>query len=261
MHYLQTKHIVCQHFSISASVICIVIACFALTSCASTKSAVYFNNIGDSTILVAIEKLEPVIHKNDLLSINVSSANAEFSKVFNQETDADASGYLVDQEGIITLPILGELNAAGKTKRELRDYILKQLLDKRLLRDPKVDIRYLNYKISVLGEVGHPSVLAIPSEKVSILEAISMAGDLTLNARRERVMLIREDEGSRTVKRLDLTESSLLSSPYYYLKSNDVIYVEPNRTKIAGSSRFNLIFPILISSISLGILVVDRIVR
>ncbi|MBS1932850.1 MAG: SLBB domain-containing protein, partial [Bacteroidetes bacterium] len=135
----------------------------------------------------------------------------------------------------------------------------QQLLDRKLLIDPIVSIRYLNFKVSVLGEVARPGVINIPNEKVTILEALGLAGDLTIYGKRDNVLLIREKEnGDKIIKRINLGSEEILSSPYYYLKSNDVIYVEPNKNKIASVSRTVVLLPVILSGISLLIIAAQR---
>ena len=144
----------------------------------------------------------------------------------------------------------------------MRDTIAKDLIEKKLLLDPIVSVRYLNFKVTVLGEVGHPTVVTVENEKVTLLEALGMAGDLTVEAKRNNVMVIREEEsGEKKIKRLDLTSTEIFTSPYYYLKSNDIVYVEPNSTKVASTSRFTQILPIVISTVTLLFLVFDHFTR
>jgi len=233
------------------------------TSCVNMKKSIYFNNIPDSTILSTVQKLEPVIHKNDLLSISVSSMNPEATQVFNvPNSSGSVPGYLVDRDGFIQFPLLGNIKADSLTKKELRDTIAKDLIEKKLLLDPIVSVRYLNFKVTVLGEVGHPTVVTVENEKVTLLEALGMAGDLTVEAKRNNVMVIREEEsGEKKIKRLDLTSTEIFTSPYYYLKSNDIVYVEPNSTKVASTSRFTQILPIVISTVTLIFLVFDHFTR
>jgi len=250
---------------------CLMMLC---ASCVNTKKAVYFNNIGDATLTPAVSDLEPVIKPNDILSITVSSLNPEASDVFNapniptsvvystsSTTTTQANGYLVDLEGSIQFPILGTIKVAGLTKGELKQRLTKTLLDKKLLVDPIVDIRYLNFRVSVMGEVSRPSVVTVPSEKISLLEALALAGDLTIYARRDNVMVIREENGKRIIKRIDLTSASLFTSPYYYLKSNDIVYAEPNKSKVASSGRATQWLPVIFSVLSFGIIALDVIYR
>lgn len=241
-----------------------------LSSCVNTRKATYFNDQKDSDFASTYESLEPILQKNDLLSISVTSLNPEASEIFNllnvnpyqnntpNNLISQATGYLIDQDGAIRFPILGNIIAAGKTKEKLRDEITEELKERKLLLDPIVDVRYLNYRISVLGEVGRPSVLLIPNEKVTLLEALSLAGDLTIFARRDNVLLIREENGVKQLRRINLTTSDIFTSPYYNLKSNDIIYVEPNKSKVASTNRITQWLPIIISTLSLAVIAFDR---
>ena len=248
----------------------LIIFTITLNSCVNVKEATYFNDIPNSEFRSKFENLEPLIRENDLLSISVSSLNPEATEVFNASnvsvtqtstatgTTTQASGYLVDQEGYIRFPFLGKIKAAGKTKQTLREEITKELLDRKLLLEPIVDIRYLNYRVSVLGEVKNPSVLTIPSEKVTLLEALGLAGDLTVYAKRDNILLIREEENIKKLVRLDLTSDEIFTSPYYNLKSNDIIYVEANKSKVASTSRTYQWLPIIVSTLSLAVIALDR---
>jgi polysaccharide export outer membrane protein len=248
---------------------CVLLILLAGVSCTSTKKAVYFSDQKNGSFEApAIPKL--VIQNNDLLSIFVSSLNPEASAVFNQPnnpptgnnnttTTTAATGYLVDGEGNIQFPFLGAVKASGLSKDELKDKLTKSLVDKKLLVDPIITIRFLNFKVTVLGEVAHPNVITVPSERISLLEAIGLAGDLTIYAQRDNVLVIRDEDGKKVTHRLNLNSTELFNSPYYYLKSNDVVYVEPNKSKVASTSRTNLWLPLAISALSLGIIVVDRI--
>jgi polysaccharide export outer membrane protein len=249
-------------FSLRGCFLTIIIVPF-LFSCVNQKSAIYFNNMKDSTIVVEVENLEPVIQKNDLLSIHVTSLNQELTEIFNvpNTSVAQAPGYLVSQDGLIQFPLLGNLRAAGLTKKQLKDQISKSLVDKKLLLLPIVDVRYLNYRVTVIGEVAHPLVITVTGEKISLLEAIGYAGDLSLGAKRNNVMVIRDEEGKRTVKRINLNNSELFTSPYYYLKSNDVVYVEAGNAKISSNSKTYQWLPLVISTLTLGVLIVDHINR
>lgn len=238
-------------------------------SCVNTKKALYFAGQNEGSFRSpAVPKL--VIQNNDLLNISVSSLNPEASAIFNQPnnggaaattTTTTATGYLVDGDGNIQFPFLGSIKAAGLTKDELKNKLTKDLVDKKLLVDPIIVVRFLNFKVTVLGEVAHPTVITVPSEKISLLEAIGLAGDLTIYAQRDNVLVIREEDGKKITKRLNLNSTEVFNSPYYYLKSNDVVYVEPNKNKVATTSRWQLWVPIVLSALSLGIIVVDRVVK
>jgi polysaccharide export outer membrane protein len=239
--------------------LCGILLMMSFTSCINTRKAVYFNNIGDGSITNNFQDYEPVIQKNDLLSISVTSLNPEASVIFNAPNfttpgvavSAQATGYLVDEDGSIRFPVLGSIPAKGLTKKQLTTNITKELQDKKLLVDPIVNIRFLNYRVTVLGEVKNPSVVIVPNEKISLMEAIGLAGDLTIYAKRDNVLIIREVAGKKVIKRVDLTSPEILSSPYYYLQSNDVVYVEPNKARVASSGRAPIYLPIIVSTLSL----------
>ena len=242
-------------------------------SCINTKKVTYFNNISDTVLNATADGLEPVIQKGDLLSISVSSLSPEVTAVFNSantpsttsylssNTLAQAVGYLVSQEGYIDFPMLGRIKAIGLSKEALKEQITQQLTDKKLLFDPIVNVRYLNFHVTVLGEVNNPGLVTIPNEQVTVLEAIGMAGDLTIYGKRENVLLIRKENHQKIVRRLNLNSEALLTSPYYYLQSNDVIYVEPGKNKIASVSQSRTLLPIILSGLSFLAIVADRIWR
>jgi polysaccharide biosynthesis/export protein len=241
-----------------------------LASCATTKNVVYLKDAKDSEVSI-LDKLEPVIQKNDLLSITVTSPNATASQPFNTTvavstqvvgyTSTQATGYLVDQDGYIDVPMLGRIKAAGLTKKELKEKVTDLLVDNKYLINPVVTVRYLNFKVTVLGEVARPMVINVPDEKINILEALGFAGDMTVYAKRDNVVLIREDGGKRITKRLDLNSNMVLQSPYYYLKTNDIIYVEPNKAKVNATGNAKTWLPALLSGLSLTAVIVDRATR
>lgn len=238
-------------------------------SCGNIKRSTYFYDTSDRTFRAQnVESLEPVLRSNDLLSISVSSVNPEAAAFFNvanvvatksstvSGVTTQASGYLIDQEGFIRFPILGKIEAAGKTKKMLREDITVALETAELLIDPIVDVRYLNFKISILGEVKNPKVLTIPNEKVSLFEALGLAGDITIFGNKENVSLIREENGAKILRRLDLTSSTIFNSPYYYLKSNDIVYVESKNSKVIEASLTKQWLPVILSAISLAIITI-----
>lgn len=243
-----------------------------ITSCANTKKVAYFNDVKDSTLIASKGGLEPVIQKKDILSISVSSLSMEATVIFNTPnipvtpSTASAStpqtaGYLVSQDGNIKFPMLGDIHAAGLTQKELENNITKLLIDKKLLFDPIVTARFLNFRVTVLGEVNRPGVVIVPSEQISILEAIGQAGDLTIYGLRDNVILIRQEGPDKLVKRLNLNSSSILQSPYFFLKSNDVIYVEPGKAKVASTDRTTQLLPIIFSGISLAVIILTNLLK
>ncbi len=234
-----------------------IIICSAVFSCRSAKEAVYFNNQPEGEFAINNPLTQQPIVPNDILSITVSSPNADASAVYNG-TAQKTTSYLVEKDGSFQFPVLGKIQAAGLTKAQLTDFLRNTLIDKKLLLDPIVTINYLNFRVTVLGEVTKPMVVLVPNEKISLLEALGMAGDLTIYARRDNVMLIREENGKRLIKRIDLNSGDLFNSQYYYLKSNDIIYAQPNKTKIFSTSSTRQILPIIFSAISLAALVLYR---
>ncbi|MEP6951044.1 MAG: polysaccharide biosynthesis/export family protein [Ginsengibacter sp.] len=241
-------------------------------SCLNTRKVAYFSDLKDSTLIPSKEGLEPVIQKKDILSIAVSSLSMEATVIFNApnipvtttpvtNTTPQTAGYLVGQDGNIRFPILGDIPAAGLTQKQLEDNLTKMLVDKKLLFDPIVTARFLNFRVIVLGEVNRPGVVSVPSEQISVLEAIGQAGDLTIYGLRDNVILIRQEGSEKLVKRLDLTSSQLLQSPYFFLKSNDVLYVEPGKAKIASSDRTQQLLPIIFSGISVIVIILTSLLK
>jgi polysaccharide biosynthesis/export protein len=251
-----------------------ILSLLVFTACVNSRNVVYFNDVEDSVIPTEVKAIEPLIQRNDLLSISVSSLNPEASKIFNSPNESDAqsvnmaagrstsvSGYLVNSDGYIQFPILGNIKAAGLTKKQLRDEISRSLVNRKLLLDPIINIRYLNYKVTVLGEVANPTVVNAPSEKITLLEALGLAGDLTIYAKRHNVMVIREEEGKRIVKRINLNSKEFLTSPYYYLQSNDIVYVEPDKAKVASANPVRQWLPLVFSGLTVVIVAMDRLLN
>lgn len=218
----------------------------ALFSCYNVRKIVYFSNVPDTSlgkVLVqdSVRRFQALIESGDLLDIGVNSLSVAAAAPFNSNGaglpssggKADATGYLVDRDGNIDFPVLGKIRAAGEPTATLRDTLENRL--QAYLTQPTVNIHYLNFRITVLGEVSRPSTYNITGEKVSIVDALGMAGDLTIYGKRENIMVVREVDGRREFARLDLASSNIFESPYYYLKQNDIVYVEPRKPKIAAS--------------------------
>jgi polysaccharide export outer membrane protein len=244
-----------------------------LVCCVNTRKAVYFNNLPTIDTFSEIPVPELPIRKNDILSIRINVSNLDADKMFNlpNATNVRSStvtgeyiepgGYLVGRDGYVRLLMLGAMKAEGLTQRQLAENIRRELIDRKLLLDPVVEIRHLNFKVSVLGEVQRPTVITVPNERITLLEALGLAGDITIFAKRNNVLVIREEGGKRITRKINLNSTELLNSPYYYLKSNDVVYVEPNRARIASATRFNQLLPTIISALSITIIVFDRLIR
>ncbi|RYE36379.1 MAG: polysaccharide export protein [Sphingobacteriaceae bacterium] len=245
------------------SLICLFfLSLSALTSCVDVKKNIYFSNQRDTTFASKNDAPLTYIQANDLLSIAVSSLNPAATAIFNTPNNSYVSsssasginlqspGYLVNTDGNIQFPVIGNIKVSGLTTTQLKDQITKDLLDRKLLVDPVVVVRQLNFKVSVLGEVAHPTVINVPSEKISLLEALGLAGDITIYGRKDNVTIIREESGKKVIKRVNLNTSQIFNSPYYYLKSNDIVYVEANKARISSSGRTVVILPIILSALS-----------
>ncbi|PKQ44056.1 polysaccharide biosynthesis/export family protein [Confluentibacter flavum] len=218
----------------------IVLALF-LTSCASKKEVVYFQNAKDFETIVNTDTFASRFKINDIVSINVSTFNLEAVRPFNLIKNAGSENgrveeldYLIDNEGNIDYPVLGKIKLLGLTVEEAKQLFKEKLND--YLSDPIINIRILNFRVTILGEVGKPGTYAVSGERSSILEAIGLAGDLTIKGRRDNVMVIRDFNGTKTYTRIDLTTKEAFNSPVYFLTQNDVVYIEPNQSAISASS-------------------------
>ncbi|MCB9186205.1 MAG: polysaccharide export protein [Flavobacteriales bacterium] len=213
----------------------------------------YFQDINDSLTTQSITKdFEALIQPGDILSVHVSSLSKEASSFFNvvgETTDLQvANTYLVDAMGAIEMPLIGTIRLEGMTTQVARDS-LKLRLNKYLV-DPTVNIRIRNFKVTVLGEVAAPGVYTIPNEKITLIEALGLAGDMTIFARRVNVLVIREGKAERQFVKLDLTSKEFFESEYYYLHSNDIVYVEPGKGKFASADAWYKILPIVFSGLT-----------
>lgn len=220
-----------------------------LTACTSSKKILYLQDVQPLKQQDIENQYEVKIHNDDLLAILVNSKNPELALPFNMPLisyqlgyqnnySQRILGYLVDSDGNIDFPILGKIHVAGMTRKELTEYLKQRLMDEDYIKDPIVTVQFLNFKISVMGEVNRPGSFDISSDRITLLEALSKAGDLTIYGRRDRVAVIREVDGVRTILYHDLRSSDIFQSPCYYLQQNDIVYVEPNKAK-TGQSRIN----------------------
>lgn len=221
-----------------------------LGSCTSSKKVVYLQDVDPLKQQTIEQKYEVLVHKDDLLSIMVNSKDPELALPFNMPlvtyqlgTAGTAYsgqqriiGYLVDTNGEIDFPILGKLKVEGLTRQQLTELVKTKLITEDLIKDPVVTVQFLNFKVSVMGEVARPGTFNITGDRITLLEALSMAGDLTIYGKRDRVAVIREANGKRTVLFHDLRSADLFKSPCYYLQQNDIVYVEPNKAKAAQSN-------------------------
>lgn len=218
-----------------------VLFIFVLTSCASRKQVVYFQDTGNFETLVNTNRSVSKFKVDDLVSIHVSSLNPEASAPFNLFRGQAEGGfraeqvdYLVDEAGEIDFPVIGKLKIEGLSPEELRNMLRNRLSE--YLKDPIINIRLRNFTVTVLGEVSRPGTYPVNGEQITILEALGLAGDLTIRGVRENVLVIRDFNGTKVYTRIDLTSKKMVDSPVYYLTQNDVVYAEPNRSGITASS-------------------------
>jgi polysaccharide export outer membrane protein len=242
-------------------------------SCSSYKKVPYFKDLNrDSLIIENVKNYVPItVQPADILGINVSSRNPESSSVFNynlnrvngnmydQSADNPVTGYLVDYNGEIQLPLIGNFKVSGLTTSELRKKLTEVLLT--YYKDPVVNIRILNFKVAVYGDVQRPDIYTLHNERTTITQALTLAGDLNITAMRNNIILVREQDGKRNFIPIDLTSKKLFESPYYYLRNNDEIYVQPDRTKYATVDRGFRITTLALSGLSIIAIVLSNLYR
>lgn len=241
------------------------------SSCSQKRNLVYFSDLGDTAAYKgAIIKInEPKIQPGDILAISVSTLNPESNMLFNTGTLQTLEGirsnaqdirgnegYLVSPDGEINFPVLGKISIAGKTKEQARDIMIENL--QKFVKDPIVNIRFMNFRVTVVGEVNKPSTFVIPNDRINLIEALGLAGDMTMFGKRENVLLIRESNGQRTMVRLDLNKKETLNSEYFYLKQNDIVYVEPDEMKERQASTNTKTISIIAGLTSVAIVAISR---
>ena len=248
---------------------CITIFYLGLTGCTTSKEILYFQNIDDAELKPLATEYEAVIKKDDRLTIVVSGPDKLVCAPYNLTlTEMSANGsssmggnpeqatlsYLVDSNGDIDFPILGKIHVEGLTRNDLVNYLTEEI--GKDVKEPIVYVSFRNYKITVLGEVRNPGTYTIDSEKFNILQALGRAGDLNLTAKRENILLLREENGVVTHHRIDLRDKEILESPYFYMQQNDVIYVSPSATRVATATTATGIWSVVLSSLTTLITVI-----
>ncbi|NJB83246.1 polysaccharide biosynthesis/export family protein [Wenyingzhuangia aestuarii] len=227
----------------------LLLVCLLVVSCASRKDVIYLQDIATTNENRESESINfkaPTFKRDDRITINISSINPEAARPFNLYVAAFNTGgltsvgqqqqqsYLVDQKGEISFPQLGKLNVLGKTRIELEIDLENKL--KSFLPDVKANVQLVNFRISMLGEINKPGEYTINRDKINILQAIGLAGDLTIHGKRDNIKLIREKNGEVIYYNLDLRSKDIVNSPAYYLEQNDVVYVEPNKPQVNASA-------------------------
>ncbi|SEF46508.1 polysaccharide biosynthesis/export family protein [Parabacteroides chinchillae] len=253
------------------SVVGVVLLTLLLGSCGTPKDVIYFQGV-DSLTPEQKEAMNQSyntrIVPDDLLNITVTAWDPSVVTPFNPPTYAYSQqgdqpvfasqslyNYLVDKDGMINFPVLGMLHVAGMTKQELSKMLEEKI--SKYVKDPLVNIQISNFKVTLMGEVNRPGSLTARNDRLSILDAIGQSGDLTINANRKNILIIRDENGQKEMARLDLTDPAIFASPYYYLRQNDVIYVEPNKAKkknarYSQAQQYNItVFSSVISAVSI----------
>lgn len=225
----------------------VILSLLIFSSCSTRKEIVYFQGIEKIQSFDTLRKFEPRIEVNDVLNINVSSLNDEVVEPFRMDignrsgsgsggggnnASSALQGYLVDVDGTIQFPVLGEIKVEGLTRGQLEDRLTSQLRE--YVTDAVVRVRIVNFKITVLGETGS-SVIDVPDERISVPQALAMAGDITYDGKRDNILIVRDNNGKLTYGRVDLTSVDVFKNPYYYLKQNDIVYVEPTYRKVKSA--------------------------
>ena len=266
--------------SIPIVLIAALIGVVMLSSCSVAKQVPYFQDIMSDSILAIIPEPVPIrLAPEDKISILVNSRDPQLMMLFNLpviqryigsdnpslSSNSYLTGYTLDGNGDIDFPVLGKIHLAGMTREEAAVHIKDQLVSNNLIKDPVVTIEYMNLTVSVLGEVNKPGRYSIDKDRVTIFDALSMAGDLTIYGLREHVTVMREENGEQKIYEVNLTSAQeVFASPVFYLKQNDFIYVEPNKMRanqatVNGNSFLSSSFWVSIASIlvSIGVLITN----
>lgn len=247
--------------------LCLVVLSFFLISCTTSKQMVYMNDLKvDSLTSLTLKDAQLSFNRpiqiNDLLWVNVGGPNIADLTALNSalglptqgagavaQSGGQPVGYLVEADGTIKLPYVGKVKAKDLTRLELEEFL--RIKFESYTKDPVVNVRFMNYKVTVMGEVARPGMIAIPNERITVLEAIGMAGDLTVMGKRESVLVVREVNGIREFGRINLLSKDLFLSPFYYLKTNDVVYVEPASAKFFARERLPQFISLAAGSLSI----------
>jgi polysaccharide export outer membrane protein len=250
----------------------IFISALSLFSCVNKKKFIYFQ--GDKTIASdTTKKHSPVLRIDDLLTITVMSMDAEATKPFNLSTyganqnslnssansNTGPKGYLIDENGEIAFPVIGKLKLAGLNRTQAGDLIKEKLKD--YLKDPIVHIEIQNFNITILGDVNKPGNYTVNHERITLIEAIGMAGDLNISGLRKNVLVIRDNNGMKTETRVDLTNKELFNSPVFYLQQNDIVYVEQNRAKKNTAAINPTSITLILTSVTLIVTLITLLAR
>ena len=253
---------------LKSKVLSLLVILFALSSCNTARQVTYLNHATQLGAQPVTQVYDVKIQQDDVLSIFVFCQDPLLAAPFNMELaqqqllsgnastnnntrlqEENKKGFIVDSSGCIDYPVFGRMRVAGLTRLQLADSIKGLLISNGYINDPVVNVRLLNFKVTVLGEVASPGQIAVKSDRITLFEAIAQAGDLSIYGRRNNVRLIREADGVRQVHTFSLQDSALLQSDFYYLQQNDLVYVEPNNSK-AYQGRFSTFWSFFLSAVS-----------
>ena len=244
-----------------------------LSSCATvTRPTSYFRNIHKDSLVVDMtaDKEPVVITPGDQMSITISSLNKEEDLLFNNASapvqkfgePGSVLAYWVDKDGFILIHKVGPVKAAGLTRYQLSEVLQKEL--SQYLKDPIATVSFLNHKVTLLGDVNTPKLINLPDDRISLPDVLAMGGDLTINGRRDHILVIRQSGSQKLIKKLTLEDGSLFSSPWYWLRNNDIVYVsgdDERRSREERRNRFSVYYSMTISALSLIIIIIDRILK
>lgn len=243
----------------------IVIVIFLFSSCSTRKEIVYFQGAEELEGMKSLMEFEPEFEVNDVLHIKVTSMNEEVAAPFQMQTggqsrmggggqqnNSSLMGYMIDVDGNIQFPVLGQIPVVGKSRSELEAYLTDEI--KRYVTDVVVAVRLLNFRVVVLGEAGSQTVVQVENERISVPELLATVGGINYTGKRQNILVIREVNGIKSVGRIDMTTADIFSNPYYYLKQNDIVYVEPTLRQVKSAgwiTSYQGIFSLVTSAISL----------
>ena len=252
---------------------------FCQTSCTGPKNVSYFQDFSDTAqpqLVKTVPFKSPVIQTDDILSITIQTIDNDVTNLLNNNTSINnattsmpvstsnaagasqnVSGYLVDKDGNVEVPFVGKVHLAGLTTSQAKDFLAKEV--NKYFNDAIVNVRYANFRVTVIGEVLRPSTYVVPNEKVNIFDALGMAGDMTIYGQRENVLLVRDTLNDKKLVRLNLNNKDIISSPYFFLQSNDIIYVQPNKYKAASTDAYrNRYFAIAAAVLTVVIVSINK---
>ena len=253
-----------------------VILIMISTSCVDSRKLKYFSNLSDSQVvhLPALQRSQATIMPDDILDIKIAGANEATSALLNTYSTSPGTasggaaaatsntnsntGYMVDINGDIEFPVIGKIKAGGLTKDQFKE-LLKERVSK-YLKDPLISVKFANFRFTILGEVRIPGSFVVPNERVTVLEAIGLAGDMTGYGRRSGVKILRDSSGVREIGMIDFADKALFTSKYYYLQRNDVIYIEPEKykTRFEDISRISAVLATVVSLLAITITIIKR---